>query len=130
MQLRFVEATISGDVRPHGKHLSELESDMRSMGFEDDPVKSWKNEEANLSYLMNMPLSRLTIEEVEKLQNQVQSNRDKLNKVTQTSWQDSWLADLQALEKKRNIRYDTTPSEQLLRLLRREVFFSRLNFIG
>ncbi|XGW14549.1 hypothetical protein V3C99_000671, partial [Haemonchus contortus] len=98
-QLRFVEATISGDVRPHGKHLSELESDMRAMGFEDDPVKSWKNEEANLSYLMNMPLSRLTIEEVEKLQNQVQSSREKLNKVTQTSWQDSWLADLQALEK-------------------------------
>nr|CDJ83103.1 Hypothetical protein CBG18156 [Haemonchus contortus] len=82
---------------------------MRSMGFEDDPVKSWKNEEANLSYLMNMPLSRLTIEEVEKLQNQVQSSRDKLNKVTQTSWQDSWLADLQALEKeaKHTLRYDS-----------------------
>ncbi|KAK5967928.1 DNA topoisomerase 2 [Trichostrongylus colubriformis] len=98
-QLRFVEATISGDVRPHGKHLSELESDMRSMGFEDDPVQAWKNEAADLSYLINMPLSRLTVEEVEKLQNQVQTSRDKLDNVIQTSWQDSWLADLQVLER-------------------------------
>ncbi|PIO54110.1 hypothetical protein TELCIR_24534 [Teladorsagia circumcincta] len=58
---------------------------------------------------MNMPLSRLTVEEVEKLKNQVQNSRDKLDKVVQTSWQDSWLADLQALEKeaKNSLRYDS-----------------------
>lgn len=52
-----------------------------------------------MSYLLNMPLSRLIAEEVEKLQSQVELSRAKLNKVIQTSWQDSWLADLLALEK-------------------------------
>ncbi|VDO19575.1 unnamed protein product [Heligmosomoides polygyrus] len=98
-KLRFVKATISGEIRPHGRRLLELQDDMRSMGFEDDPIKQWRNEDADLSYLLNMPLSRLIAEEVEKLQSQVELSRAKLNKVIQTSWQDSWLADLLALEK-------------------------------
>ncbi|EPB79848.1 DNA gyrase/topoisomerase IV, A subunit [Ancylostoma ceylanicum] len=43
-QLRFVEATISGSVRPNGKRLVDFEQELLSMGFEVDPVKQWKNE--------------------------------------------------------------------------------------
>ncbi|WKY02837.1 hypothetical protein Q1695_016267 [Nippostrongylus brasiliensis] len=98
-QLRFVEATVSGEIRPQGSHLVDLENEMLSRGFEADPVKLWKNEKADLSYLLGMPLSRLTVEEIEKLRNQVEASRSKFNKVMQTSWQDLWLEDLQALEK-------------------------------
>ncbi|VDL73776.1 unnamed protein product [Nippostrongylus brasiliensis] len=98
-QLRFVEATVSGEIRPQGSHLVDLENVMLSKGFEADPVKLWKNEKADLSYLLGMPLSRLTMEEIEKLRNQVEASRSKFNKVMQTSWQDLWLEDLQALEK-------------------------------
>ncbi|KIH54967.1 hypothetical protein ANCDUO_14883 [Ancylostoma duodenale] len=98
-KLRFVESTINGNVRPNGKRLVDFEQELLSMGFEQDPVKQWKNEEADLSYLINLPLSRLTVEEVQKLRNQVDNTRNKFGRVVQTSWQDSWIADLKALQR-------------------------------
>ncbi|RCN34629.1 hypothetical protein ANCCAN_19518 [Ancylostoma caninum] len=98
-QFRFVEATISGSVRPNGKRLVDFEQELLSMGFEPDPAKQWKNEEADLSYLINLPLSRLTVEEVQKLRNQVDNTRNKFDRAVQTSWQDSWIADLKALQR-------------------------------
>ncbi|KAJ1351002.1 hypothetical protein KIN20_006934 [Parelaphostrongylus tenuis] len=106
-QLRFVELVICGDIRPHGQYLHELQNQMRAMGFEDDPVKKWKGEEADLSYLTNMPVSRLTVNEVHELRIQLDSICKKLERVAEVSWQDAWLADLQVLEKevKNSLRY-------------------------
>ncbi|VDM63357.1 unnamed protein product [Angiostrongylus costaricensis] len=97
--LQFIELVISGNIRPHERHLHELQNEMREMGFEDDPVKKWKGEKADLSYLTNMPMSRLTVSEVHEFRVQLNSIYEKLNRVAALSWQDAWLTDLQVLEK-------------------------------
>uniref|UniRef100_A0A0K0D502 DNA topoisomerase (ATP-hydrolyzing) n=1 Tax=Angiostrongylus cantonensis TaxID=6313 RepID=A0A0K0D502_ANGCA len=106
--LQFIELVISGNIRPHERHLHELQNEMREMGFEDDPVKKWKGEKADLSYLTNMPMSRLTVSEMHEFRVQLNSIYEKLNRVAEFSWQDAWLTDLQVLEKelKNSLRYE------------------------
>ncbi|KJH51005.1 hypothetical protein DICVIV_02863 [Dictyocaulus viviparus] len=88
-----------GDIRPYGMHLHELQNEIQAMGFEDDPVKKFKGEKTDHSYLINTPMSQLTLEEVQKLRGMMDTTCERLRRITQMSWQDAWLADLQLLEK-------------------------------
>uniref|UniRef100_A0A1I7XGY6 DNA topoisomerase (ATP-hydrolyzing) n=1 Tax=Heterorhabditis bacteriophora TaxID=37862 RepID=A0A1I7XGY6_HETBA len=97
-QVRFIESIMNGTIQL-GRPRLEIENKLRSEGFEDDPVKKWKRETPNLSYLLDMPMSRLTLEEISRLHQRREDKAKELKATIERSWEEAWLSDLDAMEK-------------------------------
>lgn len=55
--------------------------------------------DGNFDYLLKMPISQITKEEVQKLKDLITSKKDEFNKIKTTSESDMWISDLNELEK-------------------------------
>jgi DNA topoisomerase-2 len=55
--------------------------------------------DGNFDYLLKMPISQITKEEVQKLKDLITSKKDEFNKIKATSESDMWISDLNELEK-------------------------------
>jgi DNA topoisomerase-2 len=89
---RFISEIIAGNITVNNRRKTEIESDLRQMGF--DKV------DGSFSYLISMPIHSLTKEKFEEINKLVASRKKTLEKIDKTSPSDMYRADLKELKSK------------------------------
>jgi len=89
---RFISEIIAGNLAVNNRRKSEIEADLRQMGF--DKV------DGSFSYLISMPIHSLTKEKFEEINKLVASRKKTLEKIDKTDPDDMYRADLKELRTK------------------------------
>ncbi|CAD6185763.1 unnamed protein product [Caenorhabditis auriculariae] len=102
-QARFVENLVNGSLKVTGRKREEVEIQMKQFGFETNPVKILKKQlpidQLDFAYLLEMPMSRLTKEEIEKLDEKAQKQRKERDSLDKSQWQQTWTTEIEKFEK-------------------------------
>jgi DNA topoisomerase-2 len=100
-QTRFASAVIDGNLKLLNQPRSAVLEQLDAMGF--DRV------EGSYSYLLSTSLLHLTLEHIEKLNQEAKEQQEALNELQSTSPQSMWISDLDKLEEA--IRTDSAFTE-------------------
>ncbi|KAK0416621.1 hypothetical protein QR680_012593 [Steinernema hermaphroditum] len=98
-QHNFMDSIISGRLELRNRPLSDIEAQLRQMGFAPDPIGDRKKEGGSYRYLLDMSLAHLSEEEKRKLEAKMETKKGELEALRETSWKELWRSDLDALEK-------------------------------
>uniref|UniRef100_F1KYQ9 DNA topoisomerase (ATP-hydrolyzing) n=1 Tax=Ascaris suum TaxID=6253 RepID=F1KYQ9_ASCSU len=102
-QCRFVEAVLNKEITIEGKSRTDIESTLRQRHFEPNPLKAPNHEDGNelnkseFSYLLDMPIIRLSNEEVKSLIESRDAKVTEMNMLKGKDWKDMWHEDLRNL---------------------------------
>lgn len=105
-QVRFIMAVLEDRLLLKKRKLDDVVADLVRMNFDrlapEARVYAHDDEEdedegASFSYLLKMPLVRLTLEEVERLEREYVKQQQHVAEVERTTPQEMWLKDLQEL---------------------------------
>jgi DNA topoisomerase-2 len=96
MELGFDDSNTLKAVRSDNAVQSRVRDG--AIAVDDEPEKSSKDEEGDFDYLLNMPLSSLTVERIQELHRDAERNESQLEVLKKTSPEDLWRSDLDQLE--------------------------------
>ena len=89
---QFIQCVVDGTVKLKNRSLKDVEQDLASQGLATLPSK---NGEASFEYLLNMPLSGLTSEKREILEEQKTTTEKKEVELQNKTSKDLWIEDLE-----------------------------------
>uniref|UniRef100_A0A8R1IXH3 Uncharacterized protein n=1 Tax=Caenorhabditis japonica TaxID=281687 RepID=A0A8R1IXH3_CAEJA len=75
----------------------QLEQTLLEMGFEADPMAKNRKNRTDFGYLLEMPLSRLTAEEMHRLAERKARRDAELEAAKQAEWRATWHSELDRL---------------------------------
>ena len=96
-KMKFINEVIEGTIVPFRKKKAELESILLAKEYKQYPAtKDTKTE--SYQYLYSIRTDQYTIDEIEKLQNEIDKTNEQLNYYKNNTAQQIWLDDLDELE--------------------------------
>ncbi|PIC43081.1 hypothetical protein B9Z55_009958 [Caenorhabditis nigoni] len=97
-QMNFIELVTNGTFELKSMDRESLERKLEELGFEVDSMKTENSKKSNYGYLLEMPLSRLTLDEMNRLKER-RSRRDlELKAAESADWKSTWHSELDKLE--------------------------------
>ncbi|CAI4230478.1 unnamed protein product [Auanema sp. JU1783] len=96
-QIRFIESFINRSIDLSGS-TEEVITSLESSGFDRNPISSLKMESADFSYLLDLPLNKLSRDEMAKLREKQIRKSSELQRIQSSSWKDVWMSELEELE--------------------------------
>ncbi|CAI5446227.1 unnamed protein product [Caenorhabditis angaria] len=93
-QMRFIEMVTNGNIDLRKTNRFELEEIMRRMKLEKDPNKK----KSEFGYLLEIPLYRLTPEEMNRLFERKNRKEIELDEIRNTNWKNIWMKELDRFE--------------------------------
>ncbi|VDO40349.1 unnamed protein product, partial [Brugia timori] len=101
-QVRFVNAIINGEIIIKKKNRAEIIAQLAEKGFDSNPMKAKNATDGNcnppdFAYLLDMPLCRLSNEEILVLQEKRSQLWERFKSLKSTTWRSLWSMDLNVL---------------------------------
>uniref|UniRef100_A0AAF5PQF5 DNA topoisomerase 2 n=1 Tax=Wuchereria bancrofti TaxID=6293 RepID=A0AAF5PQF5_WUCBA len=101
-QVRFVDAIINGEIIIERKNRAEIIAQLAEKGFDSNPMKAKNAADGNCNppdfgYLLDMPLCRLSNEEILVLQEKRSELWERFKSLKSTTWRSLWSMDLNVL---------------------------------
>ncbi|CAI2349655.1 unnamed protein product [Caenorhabditis sp. 36 PRJEB53466] len=94
-QIKFIDSVTNGTIELRAMGRSELERKMGEMGFAGNPTAFGGRKD--YGYLLEMPLSRLTAEEVHRLAERKARRTEELARAEAADWKSTWHSELDRL---------------------------------
>uniref|UniRef100_A0A0R3RJ84 DNA topoisomerase (ATP-hydrolyzing) n=1 Tax=Elaeophora elaphi TaxID=1147741 RepID=A0A0R3RJ84_9BILA len=101
-QVRFVNAILNGEITIEKRNRAEIITQLVEKGFDSNPMKIKNDGDGNRSspdftYLLDMPLCRLSNEEILILQEKRNELLKRFEALKSTTWKNLWSTDLNVL---------------------------------
>ncbi|MFH4982942.1 hypothetical protein AB6A40_009651, partial [Gnathostoma spinigerum] len=97
-QRRFIEEKNAGDIILENRNHGEIIQQLIEKGYDPFPAVCNENSSnSNFKYILDMPMSRLSNEELEVLLRKETVQREELQEVEESTWRDLWKKDLSSL---------------------------------
>ncbi|CCD73199.1 Putative DNA topoisomerase 2, mitochondrial [Caenorhabditis elegans] len=98
-QLNFIEMVTNGTIEIRSMGRNQLEEKLQEMGFRVDPMATIakNSKKANYGYLLEMPVSRLTSDEMKRLEERKSRRRTELEAAESADWKSVWRSELDKL---------------------------------
>ncbi|KAF1761907.1 hypothetical protein GCK72_010166 [Caenorhabditis remanei] len=107
-QIKFIDLVTNGTIDLRSMGRDQLESSLEEYGLESDPLssKTHNAKKSDYSYLLEMPLSRLTSDEMNRLTERRFRRKTDLDAAESADWRSTWHSELDkvttAIQKKIN----------------------------
>lgn len=109
-KVRFIFCIVNDDIIISKRKKAELLLELQQKNFDPLPEKNEESPEAargltksDYEYLLSVPISTLTWENIQELIDEKNKLENELEKLSQTSPRSLWLSDLNALEKELDV---------------------------
>ncbi|ULU00519.1 hypothetical protein L3Y34_001170 [Caenorhabditis briggsae] len=97
-QMNFIELVTNGTFELKSMDRESLELKLEEIGFEVDSMKTENSKKSNYGYLLEMPLSRLTLDEMNRLKERKSRRNLELKAAESADWKSTWHSELDKLE--------------------------------
>lgn len=88
---RFISEVISEELVIMRRKEEDIIKDLKNRKYDEDPKK---NEDGGYNYLLRMQVRTFTAEKVKELQDEIVLNKEKLEKLKNTTEKEMWISDL------------------------------------
>ncbi|CAL2037546.1 unnamed protein product [Caenorhabditis brenneri] len=100
-QIKFIDLVTNGIFELRALERDELEAKLEEYGFEIDPLasksKTKTGRKTDYNYLLEMPLSRLTSDEMSRLSERRTRRKNELETAESADWKSTWHSELDRL---------------------------------